>query len=137
MGRIARSVPVIYGEDWGVCEICANGMIEVSCFKDGNAAELFLGFRIGGHRWSRLCRFSSTGSARSPEAEEPFRQQDVRWRANGRCARSIHQTRRFARPRSYLRIFPAQFPLPVGSQQHRRQIFSITVSSNEAQRILI
>src|SRR5687768_7982126 len=83
-------------------------MIEVSRLNDVNAAELLLGFRIGDHRWSRLCRFSSTGSTRSPEAEELLRQQDVRWRADDRCARSIRRALRFARPRSYLRIFLAR-----------------------------
>ena len=45
-------------------------MIEVSRLKDVKTAELFLGFRMGGRRSSRLCRLSSTGSPRFPEAEE-------------------------------------------------------------------
>src|SRR5436853_450155 len=56
-----------------------------------------------GHQSSRLCRFSSTGSTRSPEAEEVLRRQDVRWRADGRCTQSIRRTLRVARPRSSLR----------------------------------
>src|SRR5260370_6216568 len=59
-------------------------------------------------RSSRLCRFSSRGSTRSPEAEEVLRRQDVRWRADGRCTQSIRRTLRVARPRSSLRIFLAR-----------------------------
>ena len=66
-------------------------MIKVSRLKDLKAAELFLGFRIGPSVVATL-RFSSTGSTRSSEAEELVRQQDVRWRADGHYARSIHRT---------------------------------------------
>src|SRR6266481_6439710 len=111
-------------------------MIEVSRLKDLNAAKLFLGFRIGavsrrdfavfpvqgqrclrrlkryfgdrGRQSSRLCRFSSTGSTLSPEAEEVLRRQGARWRADGRCTQSIRRTLRVARPRSSLRIFLAR-----------------------------
>src|SRR6266576_2567452 len=61
-----------------------------------------------GRRSSRLCRFSSTGSTRSPEAEEVLRRQAVRWRADVRCTQSIRRTLRVARPRSSLQIFMAR-----------------------------
>jgi len=47
--------------------------------------------------------FPVNGSARSPEAEEALRRQDVRGRADGRCAQRFVE-HRGRRPRSYLRI---------------------------------
>src|SRR2546422_2465789 len=125
-------------------------MIEVSRLKDLNAAKRPW-FPHTGHQSSRLCRLSSTGSTRSPEAEEALRRQDVRWRADGRCTQSIRRTLRVARPRSSLRIFLARcIPnrcislffssfLFVGWGPARTAVadFSVTVSSNEAQHTLI
>jgi hypothetical protein len=67
-------------------------MIEVSRLEDEDAAELFLGFRIG----------ASVVATQSLEAEEVLRQQDVRWRADGCCTQSIHRILRVARARSSL-----------------------------------
>ncbi len=50
------------------------------------------------HHPGMRCRFSSTGSTRSPEAEEVPRRQDVRWPADGRCTQSIRRTSRVALP---------------------------------------
>jgi hypothetical protein len=125
-------------------------MIEVSRLKDLNAAKLFLGFRIGAISRRDFAVFSSTRSTQSPEAEE-VRQQDVRWCADGRCAQK-HSSNVACRSSS---VIPSNFPgsmYPkqmyfivlililvrwVGPARTAVANFSVTVSSNEAQHILI
>src|ERR1700752_2805805 len=97
-----------------------------------------------GRQSSRLCRFSSTGSTRSPETEEVLRQPDVRWRADGRCTQSIRRILRFARPFELSSLDVSQtdvFHLFFSSLEVASSTtvadFSVTVSSNEARHILI
>src|SRR5437016_4079929 len=121
-------------------------MIEVSRLKDLNAAKLFLGFRIGAIRRRDFAVFPVQGQRGLRRLKSYFgdemsvgAQMVVVLKAFvKRCVSlALGHPLEF----SWLEVSQADVShyssLPLESQQHRCQIFPVTVSSNEAQRILI